>query len=81
MDFDFSNILHNYTRVAICASPKDSLTELAQMLDFWFQFRLNISLMLHCGFNFVKKYHRCHVVVQFLQKTFHCCHVSGQNIA
>lgn len=34
---------------------EDSLTQLAQMLDFWVQFRLNILLM-YCGFNFVKKY-------------------------
>lgn len=33
-----------------CTSPGDSLTELAQMLDFWVQFRLNIPLMLYCGF-------------------------------
>ena len=37
-----------------CASPEESLTELAKMLDFWVQFRLNIPLMLYCGFNFVK---------------------------
>ena len=30
---------------SICASPEDDLTELVQMFNFWFQFRLKLPLM------------------------------------
>ena len=39
-----------------CPSSEDNLKELAQVLEFWVQFRLTIPLALYCGVNFVKKY-------------------------
>ena len=54
--------------ISICVIPEDNHTELIQILDYWVQFGLKISLRLCCGVNFVKKYRWCHVVVKFLAR-------------
>ena len=58
-DLGLSDVLHSLSEVIIhqyCVSPEDNHTELIQILDYWVQFRLKISLRLCCGVNFVKKY-------------------------
>ena len=54
--------------ICICLSPEDILTELAKMLDFWVQFRINIPLILYCSINSIKKYCWCPDAVNFSPK-------------